>query len=222
MRIRIAALLGSLPFILTKHEFGPLPELTTLSDTTTTTSDDEDDENRNSSAVVEECQGFDPPIRNEEYLSDFQVHVISEHLTDSYRNISVDLELTQYLHKNPLLHFYVTDMAMYSYQCENRDSCTYKLCDPETPQEVKLTKKWNGRCPLAPGKYHYDFFYSLKDALSRQIVGFHMRDEQASQSPRWLGSPKLKKGDLVSGPINAAMKALFNRCNVHKVLMGYK
>ncbi|KAK8767337.1 hypothetical protein V5799_005877 [Amblyomma americanum] len=62
---------------------------------------------------------------------------------------------------NSLLHFYITDEELYSYQCGNRNSCTYKLCNPETSQEKTLTKRWHGRCPLLPGFYEYKFVYKL-------------------------------------------------------------
>ncbi|KAL3187202.1 hypothetical protein MRX96_025517 [Rhipicephalus microplus] len=122
MRTCVASLFGSLVVISAKQDYGSARNESVLNDVPVITSLDEEEALRKKGATVLDCQGFDPPVRNKAYISFFHVDVLSERFTDPYRNISVHLNLTQYLRKNPLLHFYVTDMETFSYQCWNRRS----------------------------------------------------------------------------------------------------
>ncbi|XP_070384009.1 uncharacterized protein [Dermacentor albipictus] len=120
------------------------------------------------SPTINYCLGLDPPIHNTHYVPKLSVEISPTPVDDEYRNVTVSVELGKALHNNPLLHFYITDEDMYSYECANRKSCTYKLCDPATWQEYTLTRQWNGKCPLKPGSYKYEFEYNVRGRILRQ------------------------------------------------------
>ncbi|XP_049511360.1 uncharacterized protein LOC125939890 [Dermacentor silvarum] len=146
----------------------PATATNATSDTEGTTEIDAEEEARTFNATMEQCKGLDPPINNKLYVPKISLEISSKNLTDDYRNVTVSVELRKVLQKNPLLHFYITDEEMYSYQCGNKNSCTYKLCKPQTSQERTLTKQWQGKCPLKPGKYKYEFVFKLRGRILRQ------------------------------------------------------
>ncbi|XP_075531266.1 uncharacterized protein LOC142564229 [Dermacentor variabilis] len=161
MWFRIAIVFGLLALV-------SATETSDESDPEDTPHSDAEAETSTFNATVDECKGLDPPVHNKHYVPKVSVTMSSKSLADDYWNVTVSVELTRVLRNNPLLHFYITDEDMYSYQCKNRKSCTYKLCHPGTTQERTLTRQWKGKCPLKPGTYNYEFVYKLRGRMLRQ------------------------------------------------------